>query len=199
MNITLDLLQLTWRHFKVLSTCHPQLDDQQRNLIPELTTPFLCAWQGCDEARAESEIVEATRYFRHVNNHAEEYRGEKGKAISCLWFNASSGQLCSFKVSTVSKLKDHLRSHSQEKLVGCPRLEREKRSILNPDPESYSVAGAEACSPTDPSSTTTASGRRRSRRWRTAARTVRRCSRSSATSATTCARTSTTTSAPSAR
>ena len=104
-----------------MSTCHPQLDDQQRNLIPELTTPFLCAWQGCDEARAESEIVEATRYFRHVNNHAEEYRGEKGKAISCLWINASSGQLCSFKVSTVSKLKDHLRSHSQEKLVGCPR------------------------------------------------------------------------------
>ena len=134
MNITLDLLQLTWRHFKVLSTCHPQLDDQQRNLIPELTTPFLCAWQGCDEATAESEIVEATRYFRHVNNHAEEYRGEKGKAISCLWFNASSGQLCSFKVSTVSKLKDHLRSHSQEKLVGCPRLERGKRSILNPNP-----------------------------------------------------------------
>lgn len=107
------------------------MDDQQRNLIPELTTPFLCSWQGCDEATAESEIVEATKYYRHVQNHAEEYRGEKDKTIKCLWYKFS-GQLCSFKVSTVSKLKDHMRSHSQEKLVGCPRLVHGER-ILNLD------------------------------------------------------------------
>lgn len=109
--------------------CHRQLDDNQRNLIPELKEPFLCSWQDCDDAKAESEIVEATKYFRHVLNHAEEYRGEKVRAIECLWLNVAA-QPCSFKVSTVSKLKDHLRSHSQEKLVGCPRFVPTARVLL---------------------------------------------------------------------
>ena len=71
---------------------------------------------------------EPLKFYWHVAWHSEEMReGSKRKdeirpndeksskqKISCKWKD------CTSKVGTVSKLKDHLRVHSQERAVACP-------------------------------------------------------------------------------
>ena len=79
------------------------LDEAQRNILPDLPEPFRCQWAGCPVA--EEEFPQAQHFYWHVAWHAEEYRGEKD--IKCLWLDCAS----TFK--TVSKLKDHLRTHTQ--------------------------------------------------------------------------------------
>jgi hypothetical protein len=68
---------------------------------------------------------EPLKFYWHVAWHSEEMReGSKRRdehhersskqKISCKWKD------CTSKVGTVSKLKDHLRVHSQERAVACP-------------------------------------------------------------------------------
>ena len=104
--------------------------EDQRNVIPDLGEPFRCLWRGCEEEGQE--WLEAQKYYWHVQWHAEELRGEcppakkrrkgdqdnvGGKVkleIPCRW------QGCNHVAGELSKLKNHLRSHSQERMYGCP-------------------------------------------------------------------------------
>jgi len=92
-----------------LAAC--SLDPGQRNITPEVTDPWLCQWVGCE--MAESGFTQPRRFYLHVSEHAEESR-VRGKHAKCKWSN------CQFQSGTVSKLKEHLRSHTQEKMIGCP-------------------------------------------------------------------------------
>ncbi len=104
-----------------------QLDSEQRNLLPDLSEPFICQWEGC--ADAGREWAEAHRFYQHVSWHADDLRdfdgSRKNKAMSrgvrgvrsricCGW----SG--CAHETVDISKLRAHLRSHTQERQVGCP-------------------------------------------------------------------------------
>ncbi|PSN35356.1 hypothetical protein C0J52_11505 [Blattella germanica] len=73
-------------------------DEDGRNLVPDLPDPFLCGWQNCDRIFNNSQM-----YFYHVQGHAE---------------NNPRG--CKSVVRTTYKLIDHVRSHTQEKVAGCP-------------------------------------------------------------------------------
>ena len=128
----------------------------QRNVIPELSEPLVCQWEGCTNSKRthqssnndetctnengksseENHLVtfsEPLKFYWHVAWHSEEMRDASmrkktmsGKTetdndgfsskqkISCKWKD------CTSKVGTVSKLKDHLRVHSQERFVACP-------------------------------------------------------------------------------
>eukprot|EP00092_Neocalanus_flemingeri_P017290 GFUD01018700.1.p1 GENE.GFUD01018700.1~~GFUD01018700.1.p1 ORF type:complete len:622 (-),score=135.52 GFUD01018700.1:151-2016(-) len=85
------------------------LDPSQRNIVPDLSDPYKCGWVGCE--MADRQWHQPQHFYFHVCAHAEEVRG---KEIRCNWLN------CSKTDGSVSKLKEHMRSHSQERLVGCP-------------------------------------------------------------------------------
>jgi len=86
-----------------------KLEPSQRNILPDLAQPFLCEWEGCEFWNERWEMPQ--NFYWHVKNHAEELRGSEMK---CRWRGCT-------KVDTaVSKIKEHMRSHSQEKMIGCP-------------------------------------------------------------------------------
>jgi len=85
------------------------LDPSQRNIVPDLSDPFECEWVGCELANVGWELPH--RFYAHVAGHGEEVRGGE---VVCGWAG------CNKADGSVSKLKEHLRCHSQERLVGCP-------------------------------------------------------------------------------
>lgn len=92
--------------------CKPCMyDSSNRNLIPDLPESLECGWEMC-QARFEN----AEMFYRHVQNHADGYpdgNNVRG-GCRCCW------EGCNVTVKSKHKLKDHFKSHTQEKLVGCP-------------------------------------------------------------------------------
>ncbi|NXM73426.1 HINFP factor, partial [Serilophus lunatus] len=94
-----------------LSPC--QLDLQSRNIIPEIQDNFLCLWEYCERSFDNPEW-----FYRHVEDHSFccEYKaaGKENHVVLCGWKDCD----CTFKGRC--KLREHLRSHTQEKVVACP-------------------------------------------------------------------------------
>ena len=88
-----------------------KLDSGLRNKLPDLSEPFRCEWLDCH--MSDEHWNHAQDFYWHVKNHAEDQE-TPGQLVECKW----SG--CNRKDSSSSKLKEHLRCHSQERLVGCP-------------------------------------------------------------------------------
>jgi len=86
-----------------------KMDARLRNRLPDLSEPFVCLWEGCTEPPVFSQ---ATLFYWHTQWHSEEFRGEK--EIKCKWKD------CSTMTKSVAKLREHVRVHSQERVVGCP-------------------------------------------------------------------------------
>lgn len=89
------------------------LDFQSRNVIPDIPDHFLCLWEHCENSFDNPEW-----FYRHVEAHSLccEYEavGKDNPVVLCGW----KGCTCTFKDR--SKLREHLRSHTQEKVVACP-------------------------------------------------------------------------------
>ncbi|KAJ8316430.1 hypothetical protein KUTeg_006444, partial [Tegillarca granosa] len=87
------------------------LDTQSRNLIPELPERLQCGWKQCDTILDNPEV-----FYRHVDNHSLNF--PEGRNIKngckCDW------EGCEIVTKDRYKLKEHLRSHTQERIVGCP-------------------------------------------------------------------------------
>jgi len=90
-----------------LSTC--SLSQSQRNLLPDLSSAWTCHWPGC---LSSGNWTMPQHFYLHLGDHADSLRGQK--PLQCLW------PACEVTVSAVSKLREHMRCHSQEKLVACP-------------------------------------------------------------------------------
>ncbi|NXK63896.1 HINFP factor, partial [Sylvietta virens] len=90
-----------------------QLGFQNRNIIPEIQENFLCLWEYCERSFENPEW-----FYRHVEDHSfcSEYKaaGKENHVVLCGWKDCN----CSFKGRC--KLREHLRSHTQEKVVACP-------------------------------------------------------------------------------
>ncbi|KAG8434575.1 hypothetical protein GDO86_012809 [Hymenochirus boettgeri] len=90
-----------------------QLDIQTRNIIPELQDGFVCMWDQC-----ESSYDNAEWYYRHVDTHglSAEYEvsGKENRVLMCGWKD------CDISCKSRWKLREHLRSHTQEKVISCP-------------------------------------------------------------------------------
>ena len=87
-----------------------KLDPAQRNILPDLTGQLRCQWADCE--RAEEDWDMAQNFYWHVKSHPEDQEGDG--TVQCRWLG------CSKSYTSVSKLREHLRCHSHEKLVGCP-------------------------------------------------------------------------------
>ncbi|XP_028938990.1 histone H4 transcription factor-like isoform X2 [Ornithorhynchus anatinus] len=86
---------------------------QSQNVIPEITEEFVCHWEHCDMT-----INNPEWFYQHVNMHAfcaeKQSLSESKKAILCRWKDCEG--ICRSR----HKLREHLRTHTQEKVVACP-------------------------------------------------------------------------------
>ncbi|CAF0708023.1 unnamed protein product [Brachionus calyciflorus] len=85
------------------------LDDQTRNVIPELPYKFECSWDHCDYTTDNPEL-----FYRHIKNSHVDKFVVKDQNSKCLWSE------CEQKIPNKNRLVEHIRHHSQEKLVACP-------------------------------------------------------------------------------
>ncbi|XP_061172474.1 histone H4 transcription factor-like [Saccostrea echinata] len=88
-----------------------QLDEQSRNLIPELPERLQCGWKECETIM---DIPEA--FYRHVDSHALSFPEGNNVPGGC----KCSWEGCDAVSKSKYKLREHLRSHTQEKIVACP-------------------------------------------------------------------------------
>merc|ERR1719228_933402 len=87
------------------------LSPAQRNILPDLSSTWTCHWPGCKGAGTETWTI-PQHFYWHVGQHASSLKGQT--PMICQWPG------CSRTDTAVSKLREHLRCHSQEKMVACP-------------------------------------------------------------------------------
>ncbi|XP_067347964.1 histone H4 transcription factor isoform X2 [Channa argus] len=86
---------------------------QNRNIIPEIPDNFICLWEECEQPPYEN----PEWFYRHVEMHSlciDIPPGECEYPLCCGWKD------CEATVKGRPKLREHLRSHTQEKVVACP-------------------------------------------------------------------------------
>uniref|UniRef100_W5MAT6 Zgc:112083 n=1 Tax=Lepisosteus oculatus TaxID=7918 RepID=W5MAT6_LEPOC len=97
---------------------HPELrscrqDLHGNNLVPELAEGFVCQWEHCDSTFNNPEW-----FYRHVDMHAHCTKSQtlpdQHQVLFCSW----KGCDAFFKIKY--RLREHLRSHTQERVVACP-------------------------------------------------------------------------------
>ncbi|XP_051960614.1 histone H4 transcription factor-like [Xyrauchen texanus] len=79
------------------------------NIVPEVQENFLCLWEHCEMSMDNPEW-----FYRHVEMHAHCLEANEESVLFCGWKDCEA----SFKGRF--KLREHMRSHTQEKLVACP-------------------------------------------------------------------------------
>lgn len=83
------------------------------NLMPEGSGGYICQWEHCDCTFNNPEW-----FYRHVDNHIESAEpqsiSQQQQALFCSW----AGCDAYFKIRY--RLREHVRSHTQERLVACP-------------------------------------------------------------------------------
>ena len=86
-----------------------QLDEQTRNVIPELPFKFECSWSSCNYKADNPEL-----FYRHIRSaHVEPY-SSKLLNEKCMWSD------CKANLANKNRLVEHMRHHTQEKVVACP-------------------------------------------------------------------------------
>lgn len=87
-------------------TCTRQ---SNRNSIPDLAEPLICRWRDCGFSDENP-----WTFYRHVDTHAADVRVTLGEKRQCRWDS------CEYATkATVTKLRDHLHIHTQERRYGC--------------------------------------------------------------------------------
>ncbi|XP_030009879.1 histone H4 transcription factor [Sphaeramia orbicularis] len=84
-----------------------------RNIIPDIPDNFICLWEDCEQSPYEN----PEWFYRHVEMHSlcvDIPAGECDFPIRCGWKD------CEATAKGRPKLREHLRSHTQEKVVACP-------------------------------------------------------------------------------
>lgn len=101
-------------------------DPSDRCVLPELPDEFICSWQNC-----LTSFDDAEGFYRHVDTHAMDIAIpslskevlKTTRFATCLWLVPSDSgtdyKACGQSFLSKSHLKNHLRSHSQEKTVAC--------------------------------------------------------------------------------
>ncbi|XP_051902390.1 histone H4 transcription factor isoform X2 [Hippocampus zosterae] len=93
-----------------IGTC--SIGSQNRNIVPEIPDNFTCLWEDCEQPPYEN----PEWFYRHVELHTLSIdipAGDCDFPVRCGWKD------CDATAKGRSKLRDHLRRHTQEKVVAC--------------------------------------------------------------------------------
>ncbi|XP_028320650.1 histone H4 transcription factor [Gouania willdenowi] len=88
-------------------------DLHSNSLVPECSDGFVCQWEHCDD----SVFNNPEWFYRHVDNHIESAEPQTlshQQVLYCQW----AGCDAFFKIRY--RLREHMRSHTQERVVACP-------------------------------------------------------------------------------
>ncbi|XP_061607771.1 histone H4 transcription factor [Phyllopteryx taeniolatus] len=86
---------------------------QNHNIVPEIPDNFICLWNECEQPPYEN----PEWFYRHVELHSFSLDIPAGGCefpVRCGWKG------CEATAKGRYKLREHLRSHTQEKVVACP-------------------------------------------------------------------------------
>jgi hypothetical protein len=85
------------------------LDEHSQNCIPELPYKFECSWFMCTYSTDNPEL-----FYRHIKSvHVDNFLSKRENK-KCMW------KECQKMLTSKSRLVEHIRHHSQEKIVACP-------------------------------------------------------------------------------
>lgn len=84
-----------------------QVDDQFKNMVPSLLIRQRCQW---DNGQCEEVFDRIGDFFAHVKDHIV-----IPECHQCKWKD------CQFKGKSKSKLLEHCRTHTGEKIIACPQ------------------------------------------------------------------------------
>ncbi|XP_055798937.1 histone H4 transcription factor [Salvelinus fontinalis] len=84
-----------------------------RNIVPDITDNFICQWEQCEQPS----LANPEWFYRHVEMHSmcmDVPSADKELLVRCGWKD------CEATFKGRFKLREHLRSHTGEKVVACP-------------------------------------------------------------------------------
>ena len=84
-----------------------QLDPHTRNAVPELSEPLICSWDNCG-----TEFLNVQHFYWHIHSHSNSSTDKQ--PVKCLW------SYCQANFANRFKLRDHLKTHTQERPIACP-------------------------------------------------------------------------------
>ncbi|KAL0993778.1 hypothetical protein UPYG_G00113830 [Umbra pygmaea] len=94
-----------------LGTCTIGLHN--RNIVPDIPDNFTCLWEKCEQPT----LANPEWFYRHVEMHSmcvDAASADKEAPVHCGW------KECEALFKGRFKLREHLRSHTGEKVVACP-------------------------------------------------------------------------------
>lgn len=89
------------------------LDSRRRNVIPEMKAENLCMWRNCEH---KSDTIQM--YYDHVRDHIKfemqmQKKNGRNTNVECEWID------CKKTFNRQQKMKEHLRSHTGERIFAC--------------------------------------------------------------------------------
>ena len=90
------------------------LDEQTRNVIPELPFMFECSWLSCVYKTNDPELFYRHIRLEHVASLKPKDFANTHQQTKCMWSE------CEQILASKNRLTEHMRHHSQEKVAACP-------------------------------------------------------------------------------
>lgn len=90
------------------------LDSRRRNVIPELPVDWICMWADCNNNCFQQMFDFTQHLLAHVKFDASMRRDTKNEHLKCFWLG------CDKVYSKTGRLVEHIRSHTQERMMACP-------------------------------------------------------------------------------
>lgn len=89
----------------------PECSHKKKFTIPDVTSDYTCEWQDCFNY-----YMTYFEFLQHIRVHiARNPKICKENIICCNW------STCTYKCNTQYKLSDHVKTHTKEKIVACPK------------------------------------------------------------------------------
>ncbi|CAF1081361.1 unnamed protein product, partial [Didymodactylos carnosus] len=92
-----------------ISKC--SISHEHCNMIPDLPDEFQCSWDQCRFSSNHPQL-----FYEHVNQHMNNNCSidSNSKLTICRWTG------CSHRPDKAYRIREHLRHHTQEKIIACP-------------------------------------------------------------------------------